>query len=359
MWNRGPSVDGEDHGLRRTAAALPAPSPHLYDALPATQKSKIYFVYVLESIIMELRQLLYFVAVAEEASFTRAAARLHVAQPGVSAQIRRLEREFGQDLLDRSGRTVRLTEVGAAVLPYARAALAAVAGARLAVDELTGLVRGRVAVGMVASCSSLDIPALLADFHRDHPAVEIALSEANSDHLVEAVQAGRLDLAFIGVGAAMPSGLEAQVVADEPLVAAVSQSDVLAEQRTIALNALRDRALISLPKGTGIRACVDDACAAVGFQPRVAFEASDPCVLAQLAGQGLGVAILPKSVAKAYGTQLRVIAIDHPTLRGRLALTWRAEGAISHAARALIGHARIMLASKSATRMTAVPKTSA
>src|SRR5436190_20936586 len=106
---------------------------------------------------MELRQLEYFVAVAEEASFTKAAARVHVAQPGVSAQIRQLERELGQDLFDRTGRAVRLTEVGVAVLPYARAALEAVAGARLAVDELTGLLRGRIAVGMLTACSIVSL----------------------------------------------------------------------------------------------------------------------------------------------------------------------------------------------------------
>src|SRR3954468_2339988 len=128
---------------------------------------------------MELRQLEYFVTVVEEAGFTRAAARLHVAQPGVSAQIRRLERELGEDLLDRSGRTVRLTEVGAAVLPYARAALSAVSGARAAVAELTGLVRGHVTVGMVTSMSThaIDLPGLLAEFHRHHPEVGITLSE--------------------------------------------------------------------------------------------------------------------------------------------------------------------------------------
>src|ERR671927_1645481 len=104
---------------------------------------------MVEPAVMQLRQLEYFVAVAEEGSFTRAAARVHVAQPGVSAQIRRLERELGQELLDRSGRAVRLTEAGAAVLPYARAALAASAGARLAVDELAGVLRGRGAVGAV------------------------------------------------------------------------------------------------------------------------------------------------------------------------------------------------------------------
>src|ERR1700683_5400636 len=98
--------------------------------------------------LMELHQLEYFVTVAEEASFTRAATRAGVAQPGVSAQVRRLEAELGQPLLDRSGRSVRLTEVGAAVLPFARAALDALDGARLAVDQLAGLDRGQGAVGL-------------------------------------------------------------------------------------------------------------------------------------------------------------------------------------------------------------------
>src|SRR5581483_11217866 len=106
---------------------------------------------------MELHQLQYFVAVAEEASFSRAADRVHVSQSGVSAQIRTLEAELGLPLFDRSGRPTRLTEAGAAVLPFARAALRAVADARLAVDELVGLVRGQVRVGMVSGCS---LPAL-------------------------------------------------------------------------------------------------------------------------------------------------------------------------------------------------------
>src|SRR3954447_11941814 len=112
---------------------------------------------MLESTVMQLRQLEYFIAVAEEGSFTRAAARVHVAQPGVSAQVRQLERELGEPLFDRSGRAVRLTEIGAAVLPFARAALEAVDGLRLAVDELAGLMRGRVAVGMITGCGSLDL----------------------------------------------------------------------------------------------------------------------------------------------------------------------------------------------------------
>src|SRR6478735_9102003 len=129
---------------------------------------------------MELRQLEYFVAVAEAANFTRAAERVHVAQPAVSAQIQRLERELGQQLLDRSRRAVRLTAAGEAALPYARAVLAAVAGMHVAVDELTALVRGTVTIGTVTS-HNVDMPALLADFHADHPNVEITLSTDSSD----------------------------------------------------------------------------------------------------------------------------------------------------------------------------------
>jgi len=288
------------------------------------------------------------VAVAEEGTFTGAAAQVHVAQPGVSAQIRRLERELGHALLDRSGRTVRLTAVGAAVLPYARAALDAVAGARLAVDELAGLMRGRVAVGMVTSCASVDLPNLLADFHHHHPAVEITLSEANSDRLIDALQDGRLDLALVGLATTLPPGIATQVVADEPLVAAVSYGDPLAARTTITLDALQQRALISLPRGTGLRSCLDDACAAAGVHPHIAFEASNPDVLVHLAAQGLGVAILPASIANAHLTELHAIAVTRPRLRGRLALAWRADGPINPAARALIGHARHMLADQSA-----------
>jgi DNA-binding transcriptional LysR family regulator len=293
---------------------------------------------------MELRQLKYFVAVAEEGSFTSAAAEVHVAQPGVSAQIRRLERELGQDLLDRSGRTVRLTEVGAAVIPYARAALAAAAGAKLAVDELSGLLRGHVAMGMVTLSSFTELPDLLAAFNHQHPAVEVTLTEANSDRLLDAIHTGEIDLALIGLSSTPPAGIATQVVTDQPLVAAVSHRDPLAQRETITLRALGHRKLISLPVGTGMRTCLDDACTAAGLRPHIAFEASDPVTLAQLASRGLGVAILPKAFAETQPIPLHAIRIIQPPLRSRLELAWRADGPISPAARALITHARKALA---------------
>jgi DNA-binding transcriptional LysR family regulator len=293
---------------------------------------------------MELRHLEYFVAVVEERSFTKAAARLHVAQPGVSAQIRQLERELDQELLDRSGRTVGLTQAGTAVLPFARAALEAAAGALQAADEIGGVVRGRVAVGMVTACGSLDVPRILAGFHRDHPAVEITLSEATSDELVDGVRAGRIDLAWVGLAGEPPAGIESHVVIDELLVAAVSHDDALATRSTIRLPELRHRPLISMPRGTGLRTCLDDACATAGFTPRIAFEAAAPPIMATLAAQGLGIAILPSSVATAYPDELHCLQVKAPRFRSRIEVAWRADGHASPAAKALIRHARDVLA---------------
>ena len=298
---------------------------------------------------MELRQLEYLVAVAEEANFTRAAARLHVAQPGVSAQIRQLERELGQDLFDRSGRTVRLTEAGRAALPHARAALAAVADTRAAVDEVTGLVRGQVAVGMVTACASVELSDLLATFHAQHPGVDIALSEANSDVLLAGLLDGTLDLAWVAVSGPTPPGLHAHVVADEALVAAVGPDDEWADRPTVTLAELVSRPLISLPRGTGMRTALEQACARHGLRPEVALEATSPPLLAQLAGQGLGVAILATSMAGA-DPRLHAVAITRPELRGRIEVAWRADGHAGPAAQALIRHARAALGRAAADR---------
>jgi DNA-binding transcriptional LysR family regulator len=288
---------------------------------------------------MDLRQLEYFVAVVEEASFTRGAERVHVSQPGVSAQIRRLEAELGQPLLDRSARTVRPTEAGAAVLPYARSALAAAAGARLAVDELTGLLHGRVSIGTVTSWRVVDLPALLEGFHRDHPAVEVSLAEDTSDRLVEGLREGRLDFALIGVAGTEPAGIALQVVVDEVAVAVVGLDDPLAGQATVTLRALRGRSLVCLPRGTGLRTMVEEACAAAGFTPRVGVEASDPMALAAFAARGLGVAILPASAA-AGRPELHVLSVTRPRLHGRVALAWREGGPSGPAAQALLARAR-------------------
>ncbi|MGV2921730.1 LysR family transcriptional regulator [Streptomyces alfalfae] len=296
---------------------------------------------------MELRQLRYFVAVVEEAGFTRAAARLHLAQPGVSAQVRQLERELGHRLLDRSRGAVTLTEVGRAVLPYARAALAAAEGARRTAEEFTGLLRGQVTLGLVsgAATEEFDVVSVVADFHDEHPRVEISLTEDTSDRMLAALRRGELDIALLGLASdEVPAGVSLAVVVDEPLVAAVAPGDPLLrpEGRVhVPLAELAERPLISLPRGTGLRGVLERACAEAGFRPRVAFEAAAPALLTRLAVRGLGVAVLPAlpdEVAASLG--LRTLVITDPRPRGRIALAWRADGPAGPAARALLGRLR-------------------
>jgi DNA-binding transcriptional LysR family regulator len=329
---------------------------------------------------MELHQLEYFVAVAEEASFTRAATRVHVAQPGVSAQVRRLESELGQQLLDRSGRSVRLTEVGTAVLPFARAALDAVANARLAVDELAGLVRGQVTVGMVSGCALPILAELLAGFHRAYPGVSIALTEQNSDRLIELLKDGQLDLALIGAAGAPTAEVETAVILVEELVALADSSHPLAASAAdpapsgpapsgpapsgpitsspvtsgaIPLRALRDVPLISLPRGTGVRIALDAACAEAGFTPNIVLQASALSMVAQLATQGLGLAVVPASTATAATANHAntadavpaplILRITSPQLRSRLELAWNSAPPANPAARVLTEHAQRFL----------------
>ncbi|MCP2319830.1 DNA-binding transcriptional regulator, LysR family [Nocardia amikacinitolerans] len=302
---------------------------------------------------MELRHLRYLVAVAEEANFTRAAARLHLAQPGLSAQIRQFERELGQPLLDRGGRTVTLTEVGAAVLPHAKAALAAAQRIADTVDEFTGLLRGHVRVGLISGAApeEFDVAAVLADFHDDHPKVAISLTEDTSERMLAALGRGELDIALVGLsGAELDPGLGKQVVLDTAVVAAVAADD-WDHGASIPLAALRDQPVICLPAGTGLRGVFERACAAAGFEPRVAFEAAAPPLLLRLAARGLGVAVVPAlTAAEAAAHGVRTLPIVEPELRGQLAIVWRTDHPAAPATKVLLGQLRIALGDRSGDR---------
>jgi DNA-binding transcriptional LysR family regulator len=210
---------------------------------------------------MELRQLEYFVAVAEEQNFTRAAERVHISQSGVSAQIRQLERELGAELFDRSARTATLTVAGKAALEHARATLAAAGAVSQAVGEVADLIRGRLTVGMVIGCIVTPLFDALAAFHRAHPGVEISLLEDNSDRLVERVREGTVDLALVGTALATPDGLDALTIISERLVAAVPAGHPVAKGRRVTLRDLVAYPIVCMPPGTGLRTVFDQACA--------------------------------------------------------------------------------------------------
>jgi DNA-binding transcriptional LysR family regulator len=288
-------------------------------------------------VVMELRQLEYFVAVAEERNFTRAAERVHVSQSGVSAQIRRLERELGAELFDRSARAVTLTVAGKAAFEHARAALAAAASVGRGVEEVSGVIRGSLTVGMIIGCTITPLFDGLAAFHRAHPGVEISLLEGNSDHLVEDVRSGALDAALIGT-AAVPEGLEALTIVSEPLVAVVPAGHPLAGLPRVTLRDLAEHPVVCMPPGTGLRTVFDRACAAQGVRPRITLQASAADAIADLAARNLAVAILSTSMAARRDGTLTARTIEDAPEPALLALVWKA--AHNPALRELLTHCR-------------------
>jgi DNA-binding transcriptional LysR family regulator len=280
---------------------------------------------------MELRQLEYFVAVAEEGSFTAGALRAHVAQPGVSAQVQRLEAELGERLLERTPKGAQLTSVGAAVLPHARAALTAAAAVRQTAAAASGLLVGRVVIGAVIGARGPTVTRLLTALHTRHPEIEIVLREAEPAPLLSGVRSGDFDLVLIGGSGAAAPGLERHVVVEEELAAAVSHDHPLAGRTEITLRALAQHPIASLPYGTGTRGALE----AGGVKLRIALEAGDPSIVADLAAQGLAVAVLPSSVVAARSLDLHALRIVRPKLRSRLEWLWRS-GDLGPPARALV-----------------------
>jgi DNA-binding transcriptional LysR family regulator len=272
---------------------------------------------------MELRQLEYFVAVAEEANFTRAAKRVHISQSGVSAQVRQLERELGADLIDRSSRAATLTPAGVAALEPARAALAAAGAVRQAVDDVNGLLRGRLAVAMVTACRITPLFDALAAFHRAHPGVELALSEDSSDRMIDHVRAGLVDLALVGCADQPPTDLESLSVVSEGLVALVPPGHRLNGRHRATLAEIVTHPLVCLPPGTGIRAVLDQACAAQGLQPAVTLQASAPDTVVDLARRGLGLGILSESMATGRDGDLTRVRLTGVGPAAVLAFVWK------------------------------------
>ena len=272
---------------------------------------------------MELRQLEYFVAVAEERSFTRAAERMHISQSGVSAQIRQLEQDLGATLIDRSARSATVTAAGSAALEHARIILASVDDLGQAVDEVAGLIRGRLVVGMVSGCTLSGLFDALAAFHLAHAGVEITLLEDNSERLIEHVQTNGADLALIGTVGSPPSDLDSLPFASERLVVAVPLDHPLAKRKRTTLAAVSEYPIVCMPVGTAPRTMMDQASAAQQIPLEIVLQASAPAAVADLAFRSFGIAILTESMAALHVGRLTSLVIDDIKSPAGLALVWK------------------------------------
>jgi LysR family transcriptional regulator, transcription activator of glutamate synthase operon len=275
---------------------------------------------------MDLRQLRYLVALAEEQSFTRAAVREHVAQPALSQQMRRLEAELGVVLIERTTRHMNLTEAGNLLVARARRIMAELDAAHADLDALKGVAAGHVRVGAIHTMGPIDVSLALAIFHRRHPGVELTVREESSEELAEMVRHDELDLAFLSVTERIEShGLALHQLVSEELVVLLPVDHRLARRRRLRMADLRGEEFISYRPGARLRELLFTAGRHAGFEPQVKLESNESQRIRRLVARGMGVAILPRSDAVSPGAEVAVVALTDPPLTRDITLAWRQE----------------------------------
>lgn len=248
---------------------------------------------------MDTRQLEYVVAVAEDGNFTKAAARHHIAQSALSHQVARLEAELGVRIFDRTSRSVRLSDAGQVVLPFVRQVLQDVVNARAALDELAGVMRGSLRIGMTQTAGqTLDLVALIGKFHRRHPDIELTAMTGPGSELVENVHSGTLDIAVAALPAEeIPHDVTFDPVGErEPLVAVVPSDHQLVTRKRVSLAELaKEGSFVEFRPGTALREQVDAAFVVAGVRRRSSFEVGQIADMVQYVANGLGVTIVPRA----------------------------------------------------------------
>jgi DNA-binding transcriptional LysR family regulator len=239
-----------------------------------------------------------FVAVADEGSFTLAADRLHVVQSAASAAVRTLERELGARLFDRTTRQVQLSDAGRALLPEARRLLEEEVLAREAVQDVRAGLRGSITIGTMQALAmrNISVAKLVAEFHTNHPAVEIRVRHApTSADMADEVRGGRLDLAFLSLTNETPPGLVLTPLTSEVMMLATGPGHRLAGRKQIDLTELQDEPFVDGPQGWGARMASDRAFALARADRNVVFEMNDVATTLNFVREGLAVTLVPAS----------------------------------------------------------------
>lgn len=270
---------------------------------------------------IELRHLRYFLAVAEEHHFTRAAGKLNVTQPTLSHQIRELEGQLNLALFDRAGRHVRLTAAGEMLLPHARRVLRELVEAQTALDELHGLKRGALKVGIVQTVNACVIPEIVARFSAAHPGVYVTCEEMAVADIESALESGRLDLGITFLPPARKNLAGRRLFAEE-LVAVIAADHALAERRQLRITDVARHPMALLAQKFCTRQLIDRALAEAGVQPQVKVEMNSVDSILSTVRRTQLVTLLPTLALCQRDTGLKSIAVIEPTPRRSVGLLW-------------------------------------
>src|SRR6266487_1683848 len=248
---------------------------------------------------MELHQLRYFVAVADEGNFSRAAAKVHVAQPSLSQQIRKLEAEVGQPLFDRLPRSVVLTEAGHCLIDYARQILASIVDARRCVDELKGEVAGELAVGAIPTIAPYVPPGLVRTFQQHYPQVALEIVEDVTERITRRVEAGELDVALASTCQPSPS-LRREPLGTEPLLALVPEEHPLAKRDLVESDDLKSQRFLLLHEMHCLSQQVNHLLESRRLRPEIALAGSQLSTIANMVAASIGISIVPQMMVKHH-----------------------------------------------------------
>ncbi|MDF2668260.1 MAG: LysR family transcriptional regulator [Paenibacillus sp.] len=243
---------------------------------------------------MELRQLQYFVKVAQKQHVTQAAAELHVAQSAVSRQIHQLEEELGMQLFVQKGRNLQLTPVGKLFLSRMTELLAGLDKAVMEMREFLDPEKGEIRIGFPHTLGINLIPTVVADFRKGHPDVKFRLKQGTFASLIHDVTRGEVDLAFISPFPEKHDQVAGELLLTEELYAVLPASHPLADQSSIRLAQLKDDPFVMFSENYSLRAIVYDACKEAGFTPYIGFEGEETDTIRGLVAAGMGVGLLPE-----------------------------------------------------------------
>ena len=285
---------------------------------------------------MELRQLEYFVAVAAELNFSRAAQRIHVVQSALSASVGKLEKELGVELFDRSKRQIALTAPGETFLRHARGVIQTVQMAQSSVEGYRDQLAGTVTLGTLMSWGTLNLAAALEEFRRVNPLVTVHLRQSltgSAGHL-DAIANGQMDLALVSIPSSPSPLVVLQRLTQEPMVFVCESTHPLAHRRRVQTADLDGQDFINFPPGWGIRQRLDANFAAAGIRPNGAYEVADYAIAAELIRHRLATTVLPISAANRF-PDLCTVPLN-PPLTWTLSLASAAPETVSRATKALV-----------------------
>jgi DNA-binding transcriptional LysR family regulator len=284
---------------------------------------------------VQLRQLEYVLAVADEQSFTRAAARVHLAQPSLSRQVRLIERELGVLLFDRGPgqAVVTLTSDGEALLPFIRRVVADAEATGAEARALRGMARGRLSVGATPSLITRVLAPALVEFHASHPGIELLVVEAGSRQLVPQLASGEVDLALVVLPVTDPL-VATTPLFDDPLVLAVAPGHPLADRDHVGVGDLHGLSLVMFREGYDLRSVTLAACRAAGAEPHLVSQGGEMDGVLAFVAAGLGAAVVP-SIALPSDHRVTAVPFTDPGIRRTVALAQRNDRALARPARAL------------------------